>query len=97
MPTRMAFLKEARKTAPGGTTDAQGLSKKPFRGRRAPTTQQKDPIGSTKGGKKAFTGSKRDRNGDSRVCHFCNIPGYIARDCRKRIAASAATSEESKK
>jgi hypothetical protein len=68
MPARMTYLKEGHKTTPRGNTDTQGPRKKPFRGRGTPARQQSTQAGSAEEGKQAFTGSKRDRNGESRTC-----------------------------
>ncbi|KAJ5130958.1 uncharacterized protein N7515_006997 [Penicillium bovifimosum] len=91
MPARVSALKDFQKsTGTGGTTRP---NKRPFRGRG----QQDDTAGDAEQSQGATTGSKRGRDGESRTCHFCQKQGHIARVCRKKAAASAATAESSKK
>lgn len=97
LPSRATNLRRAKKLVPGGNQYSQGSSGRPNRGRRPPGAPQKAPGGNAWNSKKALTGFKRDRDGKPKCCFVCGKSDHIAKDCYKKAATAAATSEEAKK
>ncbi|KAJ5542280.1 hypothetical protein N7535_004701 [Penicillium sp. DV-2018c] len=89
MPSRASYLKDPPKETPTGPRDMTRPSKRP-REQGAPATQQSTQTKGAKEGKNATAGSKRKRSEESKACYFCNKPGHLARECRKKAASEAA-------